>query len=94
MKKTNVAVGLLIGLFWLFPFALAADTGHKTITAPEVKDLLENHKGVVVHVLSEIEFEIQHIPGSINIPIHKVSTSDKLPTNLDTPLVFYCMGER
>ena len=66
----------------------------KEISAPEVKSLIENNDAVVIHVLSEIEYNMQHITGSINIPIIQVKTSEKLPQNRETPLVFYCMGKR
>ncbi|MBT6501696.1 MAG: rhodanese-like domain-containing protein, partial [Deltaproteobacteria bacterium] len=51
-------------------------------------------KVLAVHVLSEIEYDIQHIPGSVNIPIHKMKTIGKLPKDKNTPLIFYCMGRR
>ena len=66
----------------------------KQITAPEVKDLIEGGKTILVHVLSEIEYNIRHIPGSINIPIVKMKSTDKLPKDKDTPLIFYRMGKR
>ncbi|UCF91250.1 MAG: rhodanese-like domain-containing protein [Desulfobacterales bacterium] len=64
------------------------------ITAPEVKELIDGGNVLLVHVLSEIEFNMQHITGSINIPITAMKTTDKLPQDLDTPLAFYCMGLR
>ena len=64
------------------------------LTAPEVKGMLDGGKTVVVHTLSSIEYQIQHITGSINIPIINMKTSEKLPTDPSTPVVFYCMGFR
>jgi rhodanese-related sulfurtransferase len=64
------------------------------ITAPEVKQLMENGDALLVHVLSRLEYQFQHIPSSINIPIDKVRESKKLPANKNTPIVFYCMGHR
>jgi hypothetical protein len=66
----------------------------KEISAPEVKNMIEGDQTVVVHVLSGIEYEMQHIPGSINIPITDIETSKALPQDKSTPLVFYCMGKR
>ncbi|MFZ5798990.1 MAG: rhodanese-like domain-containing protein [Desulfobulbaceae bacterium] len=86
-------IGSLI-LLCLLPFRLLAQTEVQTITAPEVKGILDNNGGLVIHVLSEMEFAVQHIPGTINIPIHQLAESDKLPADLNTPLVFYCMGHR
>jgi len=67
---------------------------YKEISAPEVKNLIEKRKAVVVNLLSQIEYEIQHIPGSINIPIIAIEAADKLPEDKNTPLVLYCMGKR
>lgn len=89
----KLVAGMLMVLC-LLPFRLQAQTEIQTITAPEVKDFLDNRSGMVIHVLSEIEFSVQHIPGSVNIPIHKVADSDKLPADKSTPLIFYCMGQR
>ena len=66
----------------------------KEISAPEVKNMIEGDQAVVVHVLSGIEYEMQHIPGSINIPITDMDTTKALPRDKSTPLVFYCMGKR
>ena len=72
----------------------AGGESFKEISAPEVKSLIENNGAIVIHVLSEIEYTMQHITGSINIPIIKLKTSEKLPKNRETPVVFYCMGKR
>ncbi len=69
-------------------------TGFKEITAPELKNMIDEKKVTVIHVLSEIEYEMQHIEGSFNIPIVKMETTDKLPKSKETALAFYCMGTR
>jgi len=97
MKKAIVAILVCVAFLLIggnFASASSKPEPFKLITAPEVKDLIEDGKVVVVHVLSEIEYGIQHIPGSINIPIVKMKTTDKLPKDKDRPLVFYCMGKR
>ncbi|MBT3256963.1 MAG: rhodanese-like domain-containing protein [Deltaproteobacteria bacterium] len=95
------ALHFLIAFFLVFvvfhtraPFAVGKVETYKEISAPEVKDMLEGKKVLAVHVLSEIEYDIQHIPGSVNIPIHKMKTIGKLPKDKNTPLIFYCMGRR
>ena len=74
--------------------AQATSEKFKEISAPEVKSMIEDSQGVIIHVLSGIEYEMQHIPGSINIPIIDMETTSALPSNKNTPLVFYCMGKR
>lgn len=66
----------------------------RDITAPEVRHLLDEGKLFLVHVLTKLEYDAQHIPGSVNIPVIHMETTDKLPEDKDTPLVFYCMGKR
>ncbi|MCB2180443.1 MAG: hypothetical protein KQH63_00270 [Desulfobulbaceae bacterium] len=69
--------------------------GYSEITAPEVMKLFDQGRPVlIINVLSELEYDMQHINGSINIPITKMLTTKKLPKNLDTPLVFHCLSER
>jgi rhodanese-related sulfurtransferase len=93
MKTPHLLFITLLTFVLFHSIPVTAET-FKEITAPEVKDMIEEGNVVVVHVLSEIEYGIQHIPDSINIPIVKMKTTDKLPQDLETPLVFYCMGER
>lgn len=72
-----------------------ADVGYKRITAPEIKQLMEKDAGaLLVMSLSQLEFELHHIPGSVNIPIDKMENSSLLPTDKGNPLIFYCMGIR
>ena len=72
----------------------AAETGYTEITAPELKTMLEEKKCLLINALSKIEFEIQHIEGSINIPVVDMNSTTKLPADKSTPLVFYCMGKK
>lgn len=65
----------------------------RVITAPELARWLKSPQPpLLIDALSRIEFSIQHIPGSINIPASEVATTTQLPRRLDAPMVFYCMG--
>lgn len=68
--------------------------GYQEISAPEVKNMLENTNVRVIHVLSSIEYKMQHIPGSINIPVIKLKTSKLMPADKKMPIIFYCMGHK
>ncbi len=68
--------------------------GFSIISAPMVKHMLDANTGMVINVLSDLEFDMQHISGSINIPISNLETTDQLPKDPNTMLVFYCMGKR
>ena len=74
---------------------LSLAANFKEITAPELKQLTDSTKDfLLINVLSEIEYSIQHITGSINIPINKMKNTDKLPEDKNVTLVFYCLSER
>ena len=97
MKKPVQRTLLLLVVFFLNAMAISAKAEPgtiKEISAPEVKNMLEAGQAVVIHVLSGTEYEMQHIPGSINIPIIDMKTTNALPRDKNTPLVFYCMGRR
>lgn len=97
MKKSVQAVLCPLIMFFLALMVVSGEATSekfKEISAPEVKNMIESGKAVVVHVLSGTEYEMQHIPGSINIPIIDMETTTALPRDKTTPLVFYCMGKR
>lgn len=90
---------LLLLLFCVFAPALpcgaqAENPGYMEISAPELKTMLDEKNCLLVHALSRIEYEIQHIEGSINIPVIEMNTTTLLPKNKAMPLIFYCMGTR
>lgn len=87
---------LLFLLTWLCLLNLSAEDALSApvITAPEVKQMMERDDALLVHVLSRIEFAMQHISGSINIPIDELKTTDQLPLDKTRNLIFYCMGSR
>lgn len=90
--KHWISLGALLFILSAVTPAQAETEEYKKVTAPEVKDMLDGGRATAVHVLSRIEFEMQHIPGSINVPINEMDETDKLPKQKDTPLIFYCMG--
>jgi|GEM_PF-366407 len=69
------------------------------VTAPEVKDMMKNDRVVLINSLTQIEYSIQHIPDSINIPLSEMKNAKELLINKkysidkNRPLVFYCMGK-
>jgi rhodanese-related sulfurtransferase len=66
--------------------------GHQDINAQRVKTLLDSGSALVVNPLSPIEFDHEHIPGSVNIPLKLLA--QRLPADKSQPLVFYCLGEK
>lgn len=63
------------------------------ISTPELKKWLDaDQKPFLVYTLSQVEFYEERIPGSVCIPTEQMKSSRKLPPQMDTPMVFYCLG--
>lgn len=95
MTILNRSILISIVLFAFIP--LRAETidiplGVTVISAPEVRNMVENEGVLLVHTLSKIEYQMQHIPTSINIPVNEIEHSSKMPKYKDTPVIFYCNG--
>ncbi len=55
----------------------------------EVQDLIE--KGAqVVEVLPPDEFEDDHLPGAINLPLRRIEAEAPERLDRDSPVVLYC----
>ena len=84
-----VIVGLLISSHT----GLASD--FTAISAEELKAKMDaGQEFMLLNPLSDIEFNEMHIPGSVNIPLHTIKTTDKLPKDRNTLIVIYCLGLR
>ncbi|MBI5556686.1 MAG: rhodanese-like domain-containing protein [Deltaproteobacteria bacterium] len=81
---------------YLLPLFFSANAYGQTlqyITAPEVKNMMENDpRTVVIDTLSKIEYDGLHITGSINIPVLGFRSTTLLPADRTVPLITYCMG--
>ena len=76
----------------VFANSLQIPEGVKVLSAPEVRKMVGNNEVLLVHTLSRIEYQVQHIPGSINIPVDEIASSPKMPANKDTGIIFFCNG--
>jgi len=65
------------------------------ISAQELKAKLDSgEKLLLINPLSDIEFNEANIPGSINISIDQITSSDKLPQDKTTLIITYCLGPK
>ena len=83
-----LTVGMLLVLL-TSAFASAAK-GYKDIDAAGTKALMQNADALLVFPLSPIEFDNQHIEGSVNIVMDMLEY--ELPEDKGRILVFYCLG--
>jgi rhodanese-related sulfurtransferase len=54
--------------------------------------LIKEKKGTLLDVRSPMEFEENHIPGAINIPLDIVVSNMKQISELQKPIVVYCLS--
>ena len=96
MRKTFWAVSLTLLLLTLNCIAtFQADASAKLpiIKTDELKSIIDQNENFsLINVLPKVIHDAKHIRGSINIPLGKMTTSDRLPEDKDTLLIFYCMG--
>lgn len=83
-------------LFLFFSLILTANLAlaekYREIDAQGVKKLLNAGNTLIINPLTPIEFDHEHIPGSVNIPIEFLA--GKLPADRKIPIIFYCIGEK
>lgn len=102
MKNICLRQGIFLLLLLTLSPSLWGDTlkkrALKVITAPEVKEMIKEKRTMLINSLTRIEFAIQHIPGSINIPLTEMDKRSSLfdayqqEIPKDSKLIFYCMG--
>jgi hypothetical protein len=65
-----------------------------TVTLQQLKGMIERKEQVlVVDVRTDYEYNEGHIPGSVNIPSHRMKDLQALlPKDKTYPIVFYCTG--
>jgi rhodanese-related sulfurtransferase len=67
----------------------------KDLSAQDLKAKLDGGEALLlINPLSDIEFNEAHIPGSVNIPVHAIAGSGRLPADKATPVVTYCLGPK
>jgi rhodanese-related sulfurtransferase len=94
MKLKLAGIGLILLIMSLDDLnPIQASEQWQKITTEALKQKIDAKEEMcLVNVLPAIVHDERHIPGSINIPIGEIEKSDKLPTDKNTPVVFYCMG--
>jgi len=104
-KKTIIIAATILGVITLFSIPVvinnlinedAEEPGVRTISATEVKQLLEsNEEVVVIDVRSEDEHAEGNIPDSINIPIEFLNEmAEHIFQDPDLKIVVYCASGR
>jgi rhodanese-related sulfurtransferase len=92
----KIFLGLAAAMAFCFVSTGAGWAGKfPVITAKALKAKMDGGEKVfLLNPLSDIEFNEQHVPGSVNIPLNEIKTTDKLPKNKNTLIVTYCLGPK
>ena len=61
-----------------------------TIDRTELRRLLEREDVQLVEVLPRKEYEEEHLPGAINVPLHELERLAPERLRSDAPVVVYC----
>jgi len=92
-KIINRIFFALIGLIFFLPVACLA--AWPDLTAQELKSMLDSGQKIfLLNPLSDIEYNEAHIPGSVNVPLHTIMRSMKMPESPDIPIVTYCLAKQ
>ena len=60
------------------------------IERDEVQRLLADEQGQLVEVLPQTEFEDEHLPGAINIPLKELDRERTAVLDPAHPVIVYC----
>ena len=98
MKKMYLRWLPVVTFFLIFTF-LILQSAHADdfpeITAEQLKAKMDAHeKLLLINPLSDIEYNARHIPGSVNIQMHDLLRSEKLPKDQNQLIVTYCLGRK
>jgi phage shock protein E len=61
-----------------------------SIDRDEVKRLLHEEQAQLVEVLPRDEYEDEHLPGAINIPLKTLDSQTTHPLDRQRPVIVYC----
>ena len=62
----------------------------KTILRDEVRRLMEEEGGQLVDVLPPTEYEDEHVPGAVNIPLKRMDGATTPDLDRSSPVIVYC----
>ena len=60
------------------------------IDRAEVQRLLHDERAQIVEVLPPDEFDDEHLPGAINIPLKTLDRATTLRLDRERPVIVYC----
>jgi rhodanese-related sulfurtransferase len=66
----------------------------KQIDRYEVQRLLAEQRAQLVEVLPQAEFEDEHLPGAINVPLKALDRGRAQQLDRERPVIVYCYDDQ
>lgn len=89
----HIPIIYFLGLMFCFPLVALGEI--RDLSAGELKSMLDSNQELfLLNPLSDIEFNEGHIPGSVNIPLHRIMQSNKMPRDRNILIITYCLSEK
>ena len=63
------------------------------IDAPGLRELLKKEQVQLIEVLPACDYEEEHLPGAINIPLKSFTPEALAQLDRSTPVVVYCWDD-
>jgi rhodanese-related sulfurtransferase len=65
----------------------------RDVDRDELKRLVKEQGAQLVEVLPKEEFEEEHLPGAISIPLRKIDAEARDRLDPDKPVIVYCWDD-
>lgn len=65
----------------------------REIDAEQLRDLVDRGDVQLIEVLPPREFEEEHLPGAVNIPLKSLNLDSVSQLDRDRPVVVYCWDD-
>lgn len=62
----------------------------ETVDLSEMRRLVAEEEAQLVEVLPREEYELEHIPGAVNIPLRELDENTVASLDRDRPVITYC----
>jgi rhodanese-related sulfurtransferase len=62
----------------------------RIITRDEVRRLMDEEDAQLVDVLARVEYDEEHIPGAVNLPLKELNATTTQGLDRKRPVITYC----
>jgi rhodanese-related sulfurtransferase len=62
----------------------------RIISRDEVRRLMDEEDAQLVEVLARVEYDEEHIPGAVNLPVKELNATTSQRLDRTRPVITYC----